>query len=155
MPGTVCFPLVSACCPSLSRFHRRCCVPTASNAFRPPTILGSLAHMLLCGHWPLQENRTDVTVRTFVLHLHIGCPLPPSSLLKIWAGKRRLERNSTHSAVRWGFLVVVSPSSMSSITTFSPCGCTGAQHALCSLLESVSIHHSSTQFLKWATKGEN
>lgn len=50
-----------------------------SNAFTPPTSVGSRAHKLLWGHRPPQAARTDVTVGTFVLHLHVmGCPWPSS-----------------------------------------------------------------------------
>lgn len=36
MLGTVCYPLISACCPSLSRSHGRCWAPCS--ATRPPTL---------------------------------------------------------------------------------------------------------------------
>lgn len=101
MLGTVCSPLVPAC-PSLSRFHRRCSVLTASKAFRPPTFLGSLSHKLLWHHWPLQTDRTVVTVRTFVLHLHMGCPLPPSSLHKYCSkpGQEKEDRRGTQPTLQ-------------------------------------------------------
>lgn len=74
MLGTVCSPralLAVLPCPCSTGAAG---VPTASNAFRPPSSLGSLAHKLLWGHRPLQAARTDVTVRTFVFQLHMGCP---------------------------------------------------------------------------------
>lgn len=130
-------------------------VPTASNAFRPPSSLGSLAHKLLWGHRPLQAARTEVTVRTFVFQLHMGCPLPPSSLQERCSkpGQEKADWRETQTDGVWWSLIHPVPSSF--ITPLTPCGFTGAQHVLCSLLGSVSIRHRSTQFRKRAAEREN
>lgn len=155
MLGTVCSPralLAVLPCPCSTGAAG---VPTASNAFRPPSSLGSLAHKLLWGHRPLQAARTDVTVRTFVFQLHMGCPLPPSSLQEHCSkpGQEKADWRETQADGVWWSLIHPVPSSF--ITPLTPCGFTGAQHVLCSLLGSVSICHRSTQFWKRATEREN
>ena len=93
------------------------------------TSLGSKAHKPLQGRRPPQAARTDVTVGTSVLHLHMACPLPPhckDAAPNLGREKHRLERNAAHPAVRCGLVVTASPSS----TQFLHCAHPKPSHQL-------------------------